>query len=280
MRLSISLAFVSLILIALVARQGFAQLDPSDVAGAWLFDEGSGNVAMDLSDNGNHGTLVSDPAYVPGVRGTAVNLDGPASMRSATNGFPIGSDDRTLAFWVKAPSYKFGDTWLAGWGAPDTAMVSAMVLGLNRNAGGVLGFWGWAADVPSTTVLPDGEWVHAAFTYDSSSSEITIYLNGDVDAQTTIPTLNTPAGTDFNVAKGIIFAPLNAVFDEVVVLTTAASQAEVRSLMAGNIPGGPVGVPALPHWALIAMPTLLALAGALVLGRRLKLSSRSQGSAA
>jgi hypothetical protein len=281
MRLSTSLAFVSLILIALIARQGFAQIDPSDIAGAWLFDEGSGSVATDLSANGNDGMLVGAPVYVAGVRGTGVSFGGgPDKMDAATVGFPVGSDDRTLAFWVTSPNFAVGNTWLAGWGSGAARKSSAMIMGLFGVPDRVIGFWGWDADVihpapppEQAPRLQDDTWYHVAFTY--SGTTITTYLDGEVWAQGEIAPLETDAGTIFSVAASPfgIMGPITATFDEVVVLNAALSQADVRSLMDG-VPGGPVGVPALPHWALLAMPALLALAGALVLGRR-RLKSRT-----
>ena len=48
--------FVSLIFTGLSSA-----LDPETIAGVWLFDEGSGDVAIDSSPNGNDGEFVGDP---------------------------------------------------------------------------------------------------------------------------------------------------------------------------------------------------------------------------
>ena len=133
--------------------------------------------------------------------------------------------------------------------------------------------WGWNADVihppPPPEEAPRLEadtWYHVAMVY--SGTSVTIYLDGDVWAAGGIPSaLETDPGTTFSVGAQVfdpgIMKSFNGTLDEVVVLNAAISQSDVRSLMQG-VPGAPVGVPALPHWALLAMPALLALAGALL----------------
>ncbi len=49
---------------------------PLDHVAHWDFDEGNGNVAADVSGNGNDGTLVNGPTWVPGESGTALSFDG------------------------------------------------------------------------------------------------------------------------------------------------------------------------------------------------------------
>jgi len=48
----------------------------NQLVGYWKFDEGSGDIANDSSGYGNHGALINGPVWVPGVQGTALDLDG------------------------------------------------------------------------------------------------------------------------------------------------------------------------------------------------------------
>ncbi len=52
-----------------------ARLDPGAAAGLWLFDEDGGDVAGDLSDNGNHGTI-ENAEWDQGVVNSALSFNG------------------------------------------------------------------------------------------------------------------------------------------------------------------------------------------------------------
>ena len=52
-----------------------------DLLGWWTCDEGAGSVVGDASGNGRDGTFVDgDPAWVPGYRGSAVELITPTMV--------------------------------------------------------------------------------------------------------------------------------------------------------------------------------------------------------
>ena len=57
----------------------YADVDFDDCVGMWLFDEGSGKVAKDQTDNKNDGTLQGGAKWTKGKFGSAVKLDGKAS---------------------------------------------------------------------------------------------------------------------------------------------------------------------------------------------------------
>ena len=46
----------------------------AELIGWWTFDEGSGDIASDLSDYGNDGILRGDPQWVDGIFGGAIDL--------------------------------------------------------------------------------------------------------------------------------------------------------------------------------------------------------------
>ena len=72
----LTLVCVSTIFISLMFCCPSSAVDPATVAGAWLLDEGSGNVAVDISGNGNDGEILGEPAWVEGVFGMALEFDG------------------------------------------------------------------------------------------------------------------------------------------------------------------------------------------------------------
>ena len=72
--------FIGLIAICFCLTSAiYADVDFDDCVGMWLFDEGSGKVAKDQTDNKNDGTLQGGAKWTKGKFGSAVKLDGKAS---------------------------------------------------------------------------------------------------------------------------------------------------------------------------------------------------------
>ena len=65
--LCVGLVFTSLVLTSI----SDAQFDMTSARAIWLFDEGEGDTAGDISGNDYHGTLVNGPAWTDGKFGTA-----------------------------------------------------------------------------------------------------------------------------------------------------------------------------------------------------------------
>lgn len=81
-------------------------LDPKTVEVAYLFDEGKGNVAKDISENGRDGDI-SGAKYVKGVFGTCLDYDGKDDNLAVTGYAGVGgTDPRTTVFWFKATDCK------------------------------------------------------------------------------------------------------------------------------------------------------------------------------
>lgn len=74
----------------------------ADLVAHWQFDESSGSVAHDASGNGNNGTLKGDPQWVAGRIGGAIQLDGNGDYVDVGSVGISGTDQRTIAGWVKA----------------------------------------------------------------------------------------------------------------------------------------------------------------------------------
>ncbi|HEY9113055.1 MAG TPA: LamG-like jellyroll fold domain-containing protein, partial [Bacteroidales bacterium] len=71
--------------------------------GHWAFDETTGSVAIDSSDNNIQGTLVNGVTWVDGVKNNAIHLDG-VNDRVECGINPtldMGKDDFTVATWLK-----------------------------------------------------------------------------------------------------------------------------------------------------------------------------------
>ena len=77
-RLKLLCVSVGLVLFLVPSRGYSVNIDEimKTAAGIWLFDEGKGKKAEDISGNGNHGELVKNPAWVKGKFGKALEFNG------------------------------------------------------------------------------------------------------------------------------------------------------------------------------------------------------------
>ena len=117
MKLMRQLTFTGLSLILSVClfavAPTLAQIEMDTVTGLWLFDEGSGDTAMDSSDSGLDATIAGSPAWVNGVFGSGLELDGVGAyveVPAHTN----PTDAITVSLWVKSMTENLESTRLDG----------------------------------------------------------------------------------------------------------------------------------------------------------------------
>ncbi|MBI1926300.1 LamG domain-containing protein [Candidatus Poribacteria bacterium] len=231
----LTLACISLILIGIFPPQSFAKVDPKNIVGLWLFDEGAGKVAKDSSGKGNDGDLVGNPKWVAGKFGKALEFNGTSdSMEANSDGLPLAADDRTIAFWVKSPNTAVGNKYLAGWGNATAQQMSALIMGWVNAPSKKFAFWGWGNDLEAPTELKNDTWYHIVWTLKGKTSS-RLYLDGKVDREAPIaPGLSTPPKTKFRVANfTAVMTAFAGTFDEVIVFNVALEQEDVNSLMKG-----------------------------------------------
>jgi hypothetical protein len=134
------------------------------------------NDTTDGSGNGLDGTIVGDPAFVEGIAGMALDLNGDDYVDCGTNDVLNNlSDAMTVSAWVNIRSRT------TAWMSIVMKGESAWRLGVNNTTTGIhFGFTGgtrgWQA-ANSVTELPFGEWHHIAGTYDRSVGA-TVWVDG------------------------------------------------------------------------------------------------------
>ncbi|MHC4144997.1 MAG: LamG domain-containing protein [Planctomycetota bacterium] len=137
--------------------------DPA-LMGWWTFEEGIGATAVDWSGQGNHGTLIGNPQWVPGYDGGALEFDGDNYVDT---GYTENLAAWTIACWVKSPQAPAG-------GAASGPMHREQNYQFNWNHGdevyrgaaamSVGGVWRAASYMP----LQANRWYYLAATYDGS----------------------------------------------------------------------------------------------------------------
>jgi hypothetical protein len=156
--------------------------------GRWTFDDATGQVAKDTSENGNNGTI-NGPAWVDGESGDALDFDGTNDyITLPATAFSTLNKECTLSFW------QFGDT--VAQPQTNNAMIfeardalNYRVLGSHLPTGDELVYWfagnsGTASydEFASLSTASDykGKWNHWVFIKNANTGYMKIYVNGNL----------------------------------------------------------------------------------------------------
>ena len=90
-----------------------AEIDFETAVGVWLFDEGKGAVAEDISGEGNDGEVVKSK-WVDGKFGKALEFDGKAGCVKTGAKLLEALEEFTILSWIQTTSPPPGRTGLVG----------------------------------------------------------------------------------------------------------------------------------------------------------------------
>jgi hypothetical protein len=238
----VRLIIVCLLVISLgIVGQSFAVIDKATIAGIWLLDDNSGDIARDSSGNGNDGVLQQKPKWVKGKFGNALEFSG-------ANGVEINNPDKfefltwTYVFWFKAKA-----------GGDFPSMIGRQF----ANAHG----WTFHLDPAGATFrlridtdaqanqLPvvaknvrDDEWHFGAVIQDDKKKKLTMYIDGTKDTDGNKAEVNY-AGNYKN-SGGFLKIGLAAVgavnfsngsIDEVGIFNTMLAEEDILNIMANGL---------------------------------------------
>jgi len=225
-----------LTVVALFTAQSYAKIDIKTAVGIWLFDEGKGDAAKDSSENGNDGTLKSDPKWVDGKFGKGLEFDfGAANYVIA----PIPhSNSITVVLWAKYKSLPTANSGLFHaqetedpGGAPATKKVGIWLENSKLLWGRLIQPDGTTMNFPKNESLESDKWYHIALTADENSKKGNLWVDGESVSEVTY---NGKLG-DFAFAKigrqGT--ETWSGVIDEVAVFNQALSKEDIKAIMEG-----------------------------------------------
>ena len=207
------------------------------LAAAYSFDENTGATVLDLSGNGNTGSI-SGATWTTGKFGSALSFNGVNArvfVNSATS-LNLGSA-MTLEAWVQPTAAQ------SGWRTIIQRETDAYFLNGSNDSGALRPSGGasmasgtvWTS---GTTPLTVGTWAHLALTYDGAT--LNLYVNGVLAATQAasgaIQASANPLWIGGNNPYGEYFQGL---IDEVRVYTRALSQSEVQLDMTLPVNGTP-----------------------------------------
>ena len=205
----------------------------------WKFDENTGTTAQDSSGNGNTGTLINSPAWVPGKVNSALFFDATSKYVEVPDANILSPTNATFIAWVllnTTPTETYSiinkwsqtvdDEYLFG-----ISTTSNLYLAWQTTGGGV---WGTTSfnDVSSTGTIPIGQFTHAAVVRNEAT--ISFYINGALSSSSNVIDTN-PFRNGINTLRiGAQSRVVNRFFygkiDEVSIYNRALSASEIQSL--------------------------------------------------
>ena len=183
------------IVILLFTTQGHTAVDPETAVGVWLFNEETGDIAKDLTEN------ALDAEFLDPVDWTDGKFDGGLEFKSgglANAGISpllnVGKANFSMVAWFKYS--KTPDGWHASLiSKADLAMprhgyILCVRGNLDPNNKGKPLFWFGLAQGPGvhlfgTSPINDGKWHHLAATADRKGA-MKLYRNGELEAENDI----------------------------------------------------------------------------------------------
>ncbi len=241
---------VSFILVLSVASSVCA-----DLVGHWTLDEGSGTTVVDVSGNGNDGTITDnpnfdDPTWIPGISGTALEFHGDTSVYGSADYIDCGHSPSlditgpiSIALWIRPDA---DDP--EGKGSPDgeTAPMCKAMSGMSPSWSFQVRY-GWGGPQPymaftfNTTPrawafvgknLERYEWCHIACSYDGTT--LKCYLNGEETDSTPMGPI-TSSQTPVLIGSDGWGCDWIGAIDDVRIYNHALSVPEIMGTMEGEV---------------------------------------------
>jgi len=156
-----------------------AAVKPENFVGVWLFDEGKGNIAADLTANKNDGQISAATKWADGKFGKGLLFEGTGDVTIAsTDALNLGDEFTMMAYFYANAL----DNWhqIIAKDAQYLLRIDPPAEGKNMSAFVSIGGWEprASAGVPDTKT-----WTHFAATYDRKTTFLTVYVNGLQKAQ-------------------------------------------------------------------------------------------------
>ena len=220
----------------LIALPSFAEIDPENIMGMWLFDEGKGNVATDSSKQGNDGEI-HGAKWVDGKFGKALEFDGAGNWvevpHSDTVGFKAGVSF-TITCYFKGTKVAGA---LVGKNYEDTSQ--ALPWYLLWNGGGDNKVTLYLRDSASasfraggTTEIGDDKWHFVVGRADASTGKASIWIDGEMEAEVDF---NEKDG--YGTGEGVFHIArhydryTDGIIDDVALFNVALEEEDIKTLM-------------------------------------------------
>ena len=213
----------------ITAHISTAEIDLETAVGIWLFDEGKGDVAGDLSDAGNDGELVESPAWVDGKFGMALEFDGKASCVKTEQKLLDSLEEFTILTWIRTGDITANRIGLVGQNdAPEFGFGNPNELALWTPTSG------WNPH-PWKLKHDSGEWHHVGCV--ATTKYVHVYIDGEYEEKKGGWADHGASGFNVNIGGCGVWDPNGNFFtgamDEVAIFHSALEQEDIQTLMNG-----------------------------------------------
>ncbi|MBW7991154.1 MAG: LamG domain-containing protein [Planctomycetes bacterium] len=215
---------------------GFAAgIANAELVGYWKFDEGSGNVAYDLSDYANDGAINGDPKWGVGKIGAALEFDGSDDYVDCGNDPSLNINDKiTVMAWVKTTSTAHGYFVSKGTAWDETGHYA---IGQEYNV--PLTFQleiagsGGTVELDSNIAVNDGQWHHIVGVYDDP--DVKVYVDGvEENTMTGASSLTDSTAGGLTIGQRSGGNIIGGIIDEVRIYNRALTEPEILAAMEGG----------------------------------------------
>ena len=219
----------------------YAAINANNIMGMWLFNEGTGNTAKDLSDNKNDGTIHGGVKWVDGKFGKALEFNG-------TDGWIEVPHSDTVAF-KKGTSFSITLYYngsqvggsLVGKNYEDRQQETPWYLLWNGGGDKRVSFYlrntaDQNSRIDSTIDVSDEEWHFIAAIANADSKEISLWIDGEMNVK---GAFNTTDG--YGTSEGVFHIARHfdrytkGIIDDVALFNIALSEDEMKSIMNNGI---------------------------------------------
>ncbi len=223
-KLSIVLSICLLLFPVLMVNSA---IDPKTAVGVWLFDEGGGDVASDLSGN-KHDGKIENTKWVDGKFGKALLFEGNGAVTvQSTDKLNLGNQITMMAYFNTQALSDWhqiiakNNQYLLRIDPPGEGTKMSAFVNLNG---------GWEPRASSENIPEKNIWIHLAATYDSGTKKLSLYVNGKLSGESNRdgkPTANNDPVTFGHWGGGSRF---RGIIDDVAIFNVALSAADIKSI--------------------------------------------------
>jgi predicted alpha-1,6-mannanase (GH76 family) len=203
---------------------------PADYIGYWPLDATNGTVAVDVSGNGNNGTVTAAAWNTNGRVNGCLSFNGSTSSVQITN---VVSGDFSIVFWVKTTQTAGTGQWYNGAGLADGDYPGVANDFGTALCGGKLAFGVGNPDttIVSTNSINNGAWHQCVAARQLATGAISLYVDGNLQA--------TGAGNknSLNASARLLFGAIasgggyfNGCLDDIKLFARTLSSNEVSAL--------------------------------------------------